>query len=144
MTTLPIPSGPTNKEIIDRAYQALGSSSSMFGRTEEEYADAMLALGGMMEGWPFNLLGFIVEDAAGLRVEGESGIDRRWLNAVGLSLAEHLGPLIGKELPRATSRLKAREFSLLCGYVSEIPEVKLRPDTALGSGHRGRHRYAIG
>ena len=37
---LPIPTGPSNKAIIDRAYMALGLSDSMFGRTQEEYASA--------------------------------------------------------------------------------------------------------
>jgi hypothetical protein len=136
MTTLPIPSGPTNREIINRAYQFLGLSDSMFGRTEQEYGAAMLALGAVMEEWPYDQLGFIVEDAAGLRVEEESGIARTWLNAVALALAENIGPELGKTLSREAVKLQARAYSRLCGAVASIPTAQYAEGTAKGAGHR--------
>lgn len=138
MTTLPIPSGPTNREIIDRAYQLLGLSDSMFGRNEDEYASAMLTLGAVMEEWPYSELGFIVEDAAGLRVEEESGISRQWLNAVALGLAENLGPMIGKALSREAVKLQARAYSRLCSHVAVIPQARYAEGTPKGAGHRRR------
>ena len=143
MTTIPIPSGPTNKEIIDRAYQALGNSDSMFGRTPEEYADAVLALGAMMAEWPFNLLGYIPQDAAGLRVEEESGISREWLNAVGYSLAEQLAPVIGKQMQPEAVRIRAKAYARLCSTVGAIPAAPLNPPTVRGSG-ASRFGYPYG
>ena len=88
MTTLPIPAGPLNKEIIDLAYTVLGVSDAMFGRTDEEYASAMTMLRAMMGEWPFDQLGFDTGDA---RVGSESGIEAKWLTAIGYSLATRIG-----------------------------------------------------
>lgn len=136
MTEIPIPSGPTNREIIDRAYQVLGLSDSMFGRTEEEYASAMLPLGAMMLEWPFDQLGFIYEDAAGMRVEEESGIARKYLDAVAYALAERLAPMIGKALPAEANKPKNRTYSKLCADVAVIPAAQFTDATFRGSGHR--------
>lgn len=135
-TELPIPSGPANREIIDRAYQVLGLSDSMFGRTEEEYASAMLPLGAMMLEWPFSLLGYIYEDAAGLRVEEESGIDRKYLDTVAYSLADRIGPTIGKAIPAGALKTKGRLYSTLCADVAAIPTSGYADATFGGSGHR--------
>src|SRR5690606_25386143 len=137
MTTgLPIPSGPTNKEIIDRAYQIIGLSDSMFGRTPEEYASAMLPLGGMMLEWPFDQLGFIFEDAAGLRPEEESGIDRKYLEAVAYALAERIAPTIGKTLPPEARKPKNTTYSALCAAVRVATPAEYADGTPMGAGHR--------
>jgi hypothetical protein len=135
-TELPIPSGPTNREIIDRAYQVLGLSDSMFGRSEDEYASAMRPLGGMMLEWPFSALGFITEDAAGLRSEEESGIDRKYLDTVGYALAERLAPTIGKDLSAAAMKVKAGLYSRVCADVTVIPAASYRDGTVRGGGAR--------
>ena len=140
-TRLPIPSGPTNKEIIDRAFQAMGTSSAMFGRSEDEYAEAMLALNAMMEEWPFNLTGFIIEDAAGLRIEEESGIARKHLNAVAYSLAESMAPTFGKPLAPEARKIKNRSYSRLCSDVAVIPQAQFPAGTARGS-HRSPVYFA--
>lgn len=138
MTTIPIPSGPTNREIIDRAYQVLGLSDSMFGRTDDEYASAILPLGGMMLEWPYDQLGYIYEDAAGLRVEEESGIPRKWLDAVAYGLAERMGLTIGKELSAAARKVKNTTYSRLCGDVAAIPRARYADATPRGAG--GKYR----
>lgn len=143
-TTLPIPSGPTNKEIIDRAYQALGISDAMFGRTPEEYAEAVLVLGGMAEEWPFDQIGFVVEDAAGLRAEEESGIARKWLNAVAHALAEQLAPTVGKTLTPEARKVKNRSYSQLCAAVAVIPQAEYADATPRGAGwSRGRTYWPV-
>lgn len=135
MTTLPIPSGPTNREIIDRAWQVVGTADAMFGRTPEEYASGVLVLGGMMLEWPYSLLGFDVEDAAGLRVEQESGIERKWLDAVAHGLAERIAPMIGKTLSPHAMKTKAILYSRLCA-LEEIPAFKHAAGTIRGAGSR--------
>ncbi len=135
-TELPIPSGPTNREIIDRAYQVLGLSDSMFARTPEEYASAVLSLGAMMLEWPYDQLGYIYEDAAGIRVEEESGIDRKWLEAAAYGLADRIGPTVGKELSAAARKIGAQQHSRLCSGVATVPESDYAPGTPRGSGHR--------
>lgn len=136
MTEIPIPSGPTNREIIDRAYQIMGLSDSMFGRTPDEYASAMLPLGGMMLEWPYDQLGFIYEDAAGLRVQEESGIPRKYLDAVGYGLAERLAPIIGKTLSAEARKAKGDRYSRLCGDVGTIPTAEFANATLRGAGGR--------
>jgi len=136
MTTLPIPSGPTNREIIDRAYQALGISDTTFGLSESEYAAAMLPLGGMMLEWPYDMTGYIHEDAAGLRVQEESGVPRRWLDAVAYGLAERLAPTIGKSLPPEARKVKATQYSRLCAAAQFAHVVDIPDSLPLGAGRR--------
>lgn len=136
MTTLPIPSGPTNREIIDRAYQVLGMSDALFSRSQEEYAAAMLPLGSMMLEWPFDRLGYIYDDAAGLRIEEESGVARKYLDAVAYDLAERMAPTIGKSLSPEARKQKNRSYSRLCGDVAVIEQAQFSEGTVTGSGHR--------
>lgn len=138
MTDIPIPSGPTNKEIINRAYQVMGLNDSMFGRTPEEYASAILPLGGMMLEWPFNGLGYDDEDAAGLRVEEESGIDRKYLETVAYCLAERIAPTIGKTLSPSAQAIKGRLYARLSAEqaAANLPTVGFKGGTPRGSGNR--------
>lgn len=139
MTTLPIPSGPTNREIIDRAYQVLGQSNAMFGRTDEDYAEAVIALGAMMQEWPFDRIGYVYEEGAGLRVDEESGIARKYMNAVAYALAEQMAPTMGKTLSPEARKIKNRAYSKLCGAVGAIPKAQFANATPRGSGwNRGR------
>lgn len=144
MTNIPIPSGPTNKEIINRAYQVLGLNDSMFGRTAEEYASAVLVLGGMMLEWPFDGLGYDDEDAAGLRVEEESGIARKYLDTVAYSLAERMAPTIGKTLSTAAQAIKSRLYSRLSAEQASanLPAVGYAAGTPRGSGNKFRQVFA--
>ena len=136
-TVLPIPSGPTNREIIDRAYQAMGIGTRAFGLASEDYADGMDLLASMMRESPFDLLGYVQEDGGeGNRVENESGIDRKYLEPVALMLAERLAPLKGKQLAPHTLAAKRRAYSLLCASVVNIPDAKYQDGTPRGAGHR--------
>jgi hypothetical protein len=138
-TVLPIPSGPTNREIIDRAYRSMGVSDAMFGRTPEEYAVGVEILSSMMLESPFDRLGYVQQDGGeGNRVEEESGIDRKWLEAVGLMLAERLAPVIGKALAPHTLKAKGRAYSALCAEVMTVPFAKYADGTPRGAGARYR------
>ncbi len=108
----------------------------MFGRTPEEYASAGILLRAMMAEWPYNLLGFVQEDGAGLRIEEESGISREYAQAVSLGLAERIAASIGKEVSGATRKALARSYSFLCGRVAVVPEVAYADATVMGSGRR--------
>lgn len=136
MTTLPIPSGPTIKEIIDLAFNAMGSSDAMFGHTENEYRDALVSLNSMMSEWPFDQLGYIVEDATGVRTEEESGINRGNMTAVSYALAERMAPTFGKVLAPEARKTKNRTYSRLCAAVGTIPDAQFSDNTPRGSGHR--------
>lgn len=140
MTTLPIPAGPANKELIDLAYLGIAISDAMFGRTPEEYASAGVLLRAMMAEWPYDTLGFIQEDGAGLRIEEESGIARAYAQAVALGLAERIAASIGKEMSGAAMKAKARSYSLLCGLVAVAPEADYADATFMGSGQRRYRR----
>ena len=138
MTTLPIPTGPTNKELIDLAYLGISISDAMFGRTPEEYASAGLLLRAMMNEWPFDQLGFVDEDGAGLRIEERSGIDRKYSQGVALCLAERIAPAIGKSMSREAVKRLARSYSLLCGAVAIVSELQYADATQMGAGHSRR------
>jgi hypothetical protein len=144
-TILPIPAGPTNREIIDRAYRSMGVSDAMFGRTPEEYAVGVEILSSMMLESPFDLLGYVqFSGGEGNRVEEESGIDRKYLEAVGLMLAERLAPAIGKTLAPHTLAAKRRAYSLLCAAVVTIPDAVYQDGTPRGVGHRYQNSLGFG
>jgi hypothetical protein len=134
-TTLPIPAGPTNREIIDRAWSLLGTSDSLFGRTPEEYAGAMAALGPMMLEWPYDGLGFIYEDQDGLRVEEESGIERKWMEAVAHGLARRIASSGGFALQPAVMKEGNRLYSRLCATYP-APRARFVQGTPAGAGNR--------
>lgn len=135
-TELPIPSGPTIKEIVDLAFSAVGSSDIMFGNTENEYADAVNSLNAMMSEYPFDQLGYVVEDAAGVRLEEESGIARAYQVAVAYSLAERMAPGMGVSMSARALKTKNNAYSRLCAAVATIPEAEYSPGTPRGIGHR--------
>lgn len=144
-TVLPIPSGPTNREIIDRAYRSMGVSDAMFGRTPEEYGVGVEILSSMMLEPPFDRLGYVqFGGGEGNRVEEESGISRRWLEAVGLMLAERLAPVIGKTLAPHTLKAKNRAYSDLCATVMTVPDLRYADGTPRGSGARVRQSVGYG
>lgn len=131
MSDIPIPSGPTNKELVDLAYLSLGMSDTMFGRTEEEYASGVSLLRAMMNEWPFDQLGY---DFTTPRPSERSGIDAKWTQAVGLSLAERLAPAVGKALTAPAMTAKARSYSTLCAAVGNKSVVSYGRNTVAGAG----------
>ncbi|RPF70447.1 packaged DNA stabilization gp4 family protein [Aurantiacibacter spongiae] len=141
MTALPIPSGPTIREIIDFAFAAMGTSDAMFGHSENEYAAALTSLNAMMSEWPFDQLGYIFEDAAGVRLEEESGIARQHMAAVGYALAERMAPSMGKTLTPETRRIKGQTYSRLCAAVADIPAAQYAENTPTGYRY-GRTYFA--
>jgi hypothetical protein len=144
-TVLPIPSGPTNREIIDRAYKAMGAGARGFGLPAEDYADAVDVLSSMMLESPFDLLGYVQQDGGeGNRVEDESGIARKYLEPVALMLAERIAPTIGKTLAPHTLAAKRRAYSLLCAAVVTIPDAKYQDGTPRGLGHRVQNGFGLG
>lgn len=136
MTVLPIPTGPTNREIIDRAYQIIGVSDAMFERTPEEYASAILPLGSLMLEYPYNTLGYVYENEAGLRVEEETGITRASLDTVAYGLAKRIAPTINKTLSAEASSEAARLYTLLLSTAAVVPSMPLGHATPSGAGNR--------
>jgi hypothetical protein len=137
MPDIPVPGGLTAKEIVDQAYTGLGMSDSFFGRTQEEYAAGQGLLRAMVGEWPFDQLGY---DGAETDLSAETGIERKWLNVVGLSLAERIGPGIGKQLQPAFLKVKANSYSRLCAAVANLPTVEFAAGTPRGAGHRGYYQ----
>jgi hypothetical protein len=133
VTTLPIPGGLLNKEIIDLAYTVLGLSDSMFGRTNEEYATGMILLRAMMGEHPFDKLGFDEGDA---QIGSESGIDKKWLTVCGYGLGLRIGAAVGKTMKPNAQGTYNRAFSALCAAMATITEMGHAYGTPRGSGHR--------
>ncbi|ABD27433.1 hypothetical protein Saro_2998 [Novosphingobium aromaticivorans DSM 12444] len=131
MTDIPIPAGPTNKELVDLAYLALGMTDTMFGRTEEEYASGVGLLRAMMGEWPFDQLGY---DYTTPRPSERSGIEQKWTQAVSLSLAERIAPAVGKALSPQSASAKARSYSTLCAAVGNKSTVTYPNNTPAGAG----------
>lgn len=143
MTALPILNPPTNRELIDRAYQAGGFSDAMFGRTPEEYAAAIPVLGAMMNELYFNQLGYDDEEDPGKRVEQESGIARQWSETVAYCLAERILSLHGKTLSGDALNVKNRLYQNLVTSFALIPSMCLANNTPRGAGNRLRTPFFI-
>lgn len=137
MTTLPIPGGLLNKDIVDQAYTVLGLSDSMFGRTDEEYATGMSMLRAMMEEYPYDRLGF---DAGDARIGGESGIASKYMTAISHGLAVRIGSALNKTLKPGPQAVFNRAFSRLSLEVASITEVGHALGTPVGAGHRTWNR----
>lgn len=135
MTDIPIPGGPTNKDLIDLAYLALGVSDAMFGRTEEEYASAQKLLRAMMGEYPFDRINY---DATNDHPSERSGIPFEYEQAVALCLAERLGPAISKSLTAEARARKARSFSMLCAAANVTPSLEYAQGTPSGAGNKRR------
>lgn len=133
MTDIPIPSGPTNKELVDLAFLALGMTDTMFGRTDEEYASGVALLRGMMGEWPFDQLGY---DFTTPRPSERSGIEQKWAQAVSLCLADRVGPAVGKTMGTKAAASKARSYSALCASVGNKSTTTYPNNTPAGAGHK--------
>lgn len=131
MTEIPIPTGPTNKELIDLGYLALSMSDAMFGRTDEEYASGVTLLRAMMGTWPFDQLGY---DFTTPRPSERSGIAQKWAQAVGLCLGERIAAATGKAMSAASMSAKARSYSSLCATVGNKSVVTYPNNTPSGAG----------
>lgn len=138
MTTIPLPTGPTKGMIIDLAYSDCASAGYMFGRTDGETAAAMRMLDAMMCEWPFDSIGYLNADNGVGRPEDESGIDKKYLQAVSTSLALRLAPEMGKTLSPEQVKARTRSYDRLCSIVaaSEMPKQKYARNTPAGAGQR--------
>lgn len=129
---IPIPQGPTNKELIDFGYLVIGLNDSMFGRTDEEYGTGMVLLRAMMAEFPFDRLCYDFNSA---RPHERSGISHEWITAVGSALGERIAAsLPGKALLPQYQALKARSFSTLCAAANCPPPQKWAHGTPAGAG----------
>lgn len=133
MSVIPVPTGPTNRELVDGAYTALGLSDSMFGRTAEEYASGVAQLRAMMAEHPFDKLGF---DTLGGEIENPSGIADKWRTAVSYALAIRIGASIGAVLKPGAQAVHNRAYSALCAAMATISPAQHFPGSPRGSGHR--------
>lgn len=140
MTALPIRTGPTRKQLIDDAYRACGVSEAVFGRTPEEYADAMAELELLMGEWPWTLTGYVLAESDSTPEE-PTGLLPAYREAVALALAERIAWGIGKQLSPSVSRRARESFSRLCGRVSVVPTAEYAPPTIRGAGARRWGRF---
>jgi hypothetical protein len=136
MTTIPLPSGPPKRRIIEMAFGKCGLAGYEFGRTPEEVNDALTELDAMMLEWPFSGLGY-VQPAYGLgKPEELSGIPDDTTAAVATQLALRLAPNMGKTLSPEANAAVARSMALLHAKVAEIPTMPFAAHTLRGAGSR--------
>ncbi len=137
MPAIPIPPGPTNKEIIDLAYVGLGLTDAFFGRTDDEYATAMTLLRAMMAEYPFDQIGYDTTDD---NLAERSGIEPRWLTAVAYSLTERIvAATPTRQMPPTTFRQKSEAYSKLVASLP-VPKKRYAQGTPAGAGNRSNWR----
>lgn len=134
MTTLPLPTGPTNKQLIDRAYDMMGMSGEVFGRPVDEYTLGQRTLNAMMEEWPFNLMGYIGADYGDGDLEEKSGIASKYREGVSAELAMRLAPAKGKTLAPAMIRTLNRASAIVYADFSVPAQVEFPQGTISGNG----------
>lgn len=135
--TIPLPSGPPKRRIIEMAFGKCTLAGYEFGRTPEEINDAMSELNAMMLEHPFSGLGF-VQPTYGLGTADElSGIPDDTLAAVATQLALRLAPNMGKTLSPEALGAIARSKALLEAKVAAIPTMPAASHTPRGAGSRG-------
>lgn len=134
--TVPLPTGPLKRRIIEMAFGKCTLAGYEFGRTPEEINDALSELNAMMLEWPFDTLGF-VQPAYGVGSADElSGIPDDTLAAVGMQLALRLAPNMGKTLPPEAQVMIQKSMALLHARAATVPVMPMGAHTPRGAGHK--------
>lgn len=136
MTTIPLPSGPPKRRIIEMAFAKCTLAGYEFGRTPEEISDALSELNAMMLEWPFSGLGYVQPIYELGTADEQSGIPDDTLAAVATQLALRLAPNMGKSLSPEAAGAITRSLHLLHAKVATIPTMPLEHNTVRGAGSR--------
>lgn len=139
MTTLSLSAGGRPKrDIIELAFEELGSAGYEFERTPEEVISALRRLNLLMGEWPWSKLGYSAPVIGHGTPEDGSGLPDEAIAAAGYELAERLAGLWGVQLSPSQKATAARaKGQLFASYVSP-PIAYIAPNTPRGSGHRHR------
>lgn len=137
--TLPM-TGVPKRNFIEGAFEEWGVNGYEFERTPQEIAKALRRLNAMMQEWPFSMLGYVGSDYGVGSVDGLSGVDPAYEQAVTLSLAQRLAPAEGAQLSPDTKAVLARSMARLASSVSTIPTAVFMSSPA-GAGNKGRASF---
>jgi hypothetical protein len=107
--------GSPKRKVIRTAYEGCGITEW----TPEEEESALVALGDLMQEWPFSVLGYV--EGSGT-AEELTGFDRRWDQVAGLSLAQRLSPtaLNGQPLSPESKAALSRSRIQLESYAGTL------------------------
>lgn len=137
MTVVIVPYGRPKGDIVRTAYADAGLSDADFELEPEEISKGLRTLNSMMQGWPFNLMGFQQPDyGLGLPEDG-SGLDDEDIDGVTMSLAFRLAAGMGKMLSQDVKARYAPTIAALRAKYSVIPTMPFARSTPRGTGSRG-------
>lgn len=134
--SIPLPTGPLKRRIIEMAFAKCTLAGYEFGRTPEEINDAMSELNAMMLEWPFSGLGYYQPTYDIGSPDELSGIPDDTLAAVATQLALRLAPNMGKTLSPEALGAISRSLSLLHAKVAAIPTMPFEKHSVRGAGGR--------
>lgn len=133
--TIPLPSGPSKRRIVELAFGQLTMAGYEFGRTPEEVNDALDQLDALMYEWPYSKLGYIHKPAGEGEPDELSNIPFETLTAVAAGLALSLAGAMGRTMPaEARARLSAATAKLY-SYTASIPTMPVARNTPRGAGN---------
>jgi hypothetical protein len=143
MTVLALdPGGRPKRDIIELAFEELGSAGYEFERTPEEVVSALRRLNMMMAEWPWSQLTYSLPNYGHGSPEESSGLADDAVNAVAYELAVRLGGIWGATLSGAQRKMAADAKAQALPAV--VPLARMAPGTLRGSGrgwNRPRTRY---
>jgi hypothetical protein len=107
--------GSAKRKVVRTAFEGCGITEW----TPEEEESAVVALGDMMQEWPFSVLGYVEGNGT---AEELTGFDRRWDQVAGLSLAQRLSPtaLNGQSLSQESRTMLTRSRTQLESYAGTL------------------------
>ena len=132
--TIPVPSGPPKRRIVELAFGDLSIAGYEFGRTPEEVNDAIDRLDAMMYEWPYSSLGYVHKPYGEGEPDELSGIPFETMSAVASGLALSLAGAMGKEMPAESRARLAMSMARLHAYAATIPTMPLARHTPRGAG----------
>lgn len=132
--TIPVPSGPPKRRLVELAFGDLAMAGYELGRTAEEVNDALDRLDALMREWPFNKLGYIHRPYGEGEPDELSGIPDETTNAVSAALALRLAAAMGATLPPEAKANLTRAMSTLYALKASIPTMPLSRHTPAGAG----------
>lgn len=135
MTTILVtPGGRPKRDIIDQAFEELGSAGYEFERTPEEALAALRRLNLFMGEWPWNGLTYYAPPVGHGAPEDFSGLPDSAISAVAYELAQRLAGLWGTELTPGQKRAAA--LAKAQAIPASVPKALYPRNTPAGAGNR--------
>jgi hypothetical protein len=141
-------SSSTKGDLVEMAYEELGSAGYEFDHGPDEIASTLRKLDVLMASSTMPNIGYNAPSKiGGSNMLDPSGLPDSTLQAIAIELGLRIAPSWGKTMSSETRKARADGMNALRSMAAVIPKIALRRDTPMGTGNRWRslwRPYATG